>query len=568
MEQMFVQLSLIFLVVFGVSLIMRILKQPMIVGYILSGVIVGPIFLNLASIGGTLSIFSEMGIAFLLFIVGLYLSPKIIKEVGGVSLVTALAQIVFTVSLAYLMGIMLGFPFIVSIFVAVSITFSSTIIVMKLLSDKGDLDKLYGKISMGMALVQNLIAIVSLIIITSLISNGAQGALWSILLKGVLLLVTLFIFGRFVFPRLGSFFAKSSEFLFLFAIAWGLGISLLFVYLGFSIEIGALMAGIVLSVSPYSQDIGTKLKPLRDFFIISFFILLGSQMIFTNFQKAIIPVILFSSLILIGNPLVVMVSIGIMNYSKKIGFMAGLTVAQISEFSLILIAFGVKAGQLSAEILSMVTMIALVTMAGSTYMIIYSDKLYEIFSGRLSIFERKNVKEKEILKKAYKYILIGENRAGFPIMKNFMRSKNDYLIIDFNPVRVKKLVKGSINCIYGDVSNSDFLDEIDFSEAKIVVSTVPDKDINAGILKKIKFLKSSASVIVTAGKISDTFDLYDMGASYVILPHFLGGEYVSNIIEQAKTDSKIYEKEKSKQIKDLKERLSEGQVYPENKEDS
>jgi Kef-type K+ transport system membrane component KefB/Trk K+ transport system NAD-binding subunit len=566
MQQIFTQLSLIFLVVLGVSFAMRILKQPLIVGYILSGVIVGPLFLNFVSADGTLSVFAEMGVAFLLFIVGLYLSPKIIKEVGGISLITGIGQIIFTVSLAYIMGILLGFSFIVSIFVAIAITFSSTIIVMKLLSDKDDLDKLYGKVSMGMALVQNLIAIFSLVIIASLY-NDTQGTLWTMLFKGIFLFGMLFVLGHFVFPKLGDFFAKSSEFLFLFAIAWGLGISLLFVYFGFSIEIGALMAGIVLSVSPYSQDIGTKLKPLRDFFIISFFILLGSQIVFTNFADAIVPVICFSLLILIGNPLSVMIVMGIMKYSKKTGFMAGLTVAQISEFSLILVAFGVKAGQISAEILSMVTMIALITIAGSTYMIIYSDKLYDLLSKRLSIFERKDIKEKEILKKSYKYILIGENRVGFPIMKTFMHSKKDYLIIDFNPVRVKKLVRNSINCIYGDVSNSDFLDEIDFSCAEIIVSTVPEKEVNIGILNKLKSIKSKATVIVTARKIADTFELYNLGAEYVILPHFLGGDYVANLIDKAKTDSKIYEKEKEKQIKDLKERLQEGQVYPETQRD-
>jgi len=262
-----------------------------------------------------------------------------------------------------------------------------------------------------------------------------------------------------------------------------------------------------------------------------------------------------------------MIIMGIMKYSKKTGFMAGLTVAQISEFSLILIAFGVKSGHISVEILSMVTMIALITIAGSTYMIIYSDKIYDLLSKRLSIFERKNIEEKEMLKKAYKYILIGENRVGFPVMKTFMRSKKDYLIIDFNPIRVKKLAKNSINCIYGDVSNSDFLDEIDFSNAEIVVSTVPEKEVNIGIIKKLKSVKSNASIIVTARKIADTFELYDMGANYVILPHFLGGEYVAKLIEQSATDCKIYEKERNKQIKDLKERLQEGQVYPETQRD-
>ncbi len=563
----FIQLSLLLLLVLAVSFIMRLLKQPLIIGYILSGILVGPIFLNIIKDTETISVFSQFGVAFLLFIVGLHLSPKVIKEVGKISLITGIGQVIFTSLIGYFIAIALGFSPLVSLYIAIALTFSSTIIIMKLLSDKDSLEKLYGKISIGFLLVQDLIAILILIVVSSF-SNGmsATNLITQTTLRGLLLILALTPVSIYILPKLERFFAKSQEFLFLFAIAWGLGLSSLFFYAGFSIEVGALIAGIMLSISPYSYEISSKLKPLRDFFIISFFIVLGSQMIFTEISGLIWPIILFSLFILIGNPLIVIILMGICGYSKRTGFMAGLTVAQISEFSLILIALGVKVGHLSQEVLSFVTTIGIITIAGSTYLIMYSDRIYPYLSEYLSIFERKNTKIDSFRHKEYKYILFGENRIGFSIMKSFMRLKKKYAIIDFNPERTNKLCKRGINCLYGDMSNSEFLDNLKLEKAELIVSTIPEVEINMMLLHKIRGSirrgNSNPIIIVTARQISEAFTLYGAGADYVILPHFLGGEYVSNLIEKFGSNKKEYKKEKVKQLKNLKERLNEGQEHP------
>ena len=568
MENIFLQISIALLVVLGISFIMRILKQPLIVGYILSGILLGPILFNMLPNTETLQIFSQFGIAFLLFIVGLYLNPKTIKEVGKISLITGIGQVVFTSLIGYFIGIWLGFSPIISLYIAVALTFSSTIIIMKLLSDKDALDKLYGKISIGFLLIQDIIAIIILIVVSSL-SNGENAAnlIFSTLIKGIIIFAVLFPISYFVLPKLSSFFAKSQEFLFVFAISWGLGLSALFLFAGFSIEVGALIAGIMLSMSPYSYEVSSKLKPLRDFFIISFFILLGAQMTFGNLTSLWLPAVIFSLFILIGNPLIVMILMGIFGYNKNTGFMAGLTVAQISEFSLILIALGVRAGHLTNEILSLVTIIGLITIAGSTYMIIYSEKIYPFLSKYLSIFERKKVKEEIAKKVDYEYILFGENRIGFSIMKSFTHLKKKYLVVDFNPERVKRLNYTGIKCIYGDVSDSDFIDNLRIEKAKIIVSTIPETDNNLMLLNKIRNKNKEVIIIVTAKQISDTYKLYKAGANYVILPHFLGGEYTARLIEKAKENKKEYEIEKNKQLSELKERLKEGHEHPKTEKD-
>ncbi len=564
----FIQFGLIILVVFGVSIIIRLLKQPLIIGYILSGILVGPFVLNLIQESETLNVFSEMGIAFLLFIVGLHLSPKVMKEVGKISLVTGIGQILFTSLIGYFIGIMLGFSTITSIYIAVALTFSSTIIIMKLLSDKDDLEKLYGKISIGFLLVQDLVAILILIVVSSLASGtGASNILFSTIIKVVVLVAILIPISYYALPKLSDFFAKSQEFLFVFAISWGFGLSLLFLYAGFSIEVGALIAGIMLSMSPYSFEISSKLKPLRDFFIISFFIILGSQMAFGNITHLIVPAIIFSAFILIGNPLIVMVLMGFLGYSKKTGFMAGLTVAQISEFSLILIALGVETGALTQEILSFVTMIGLLTIAGSTYMIIYSDAIFNKLSRFLTIFERKKIKEKDILKKNYDYILLGYNRIGFSIIKAFSKITKNFLVVDYNPKVVKDLQNEGINVIYGDVDDSEFLEDLGICKSSVIISTIPEKETNQLILDILKRNKAKPIVLLTGRQIEDALELYDAGADYVILPHFLGGEYTAKLIEIARNNDNIYQKEKARELKILKERLSMGHKHPKVEKD-
>jgi Kef-type K+ transport system membrane component KefB/voltage-gated potassium channel Kch len=551
-----IQISVILLIVVGVSLIMRLFKQPLIIGYILSGIVVGPFVLNLVADAETIGTFANFGIALLLFIVGLNLSPKILKEVGGIALVTGFGQIIFTSVIGFLIGIALGLGVVVSIYVAIALTFSSTIIMMKLLSDKDDLESLYGKIARGFLLVQDFVAIFILIIVSSLAGGGgAISNILQVLTKGGIYLLIVAPIAIFILPKFTSFFAKSSEFLFLFALAWGLGLSALFFTAGFSIGVGALIAGVLLSMSPYSFEISAKMKPLRDFFIISFFISLGSMMVFNGMGNLIFAAVIFSAFILIGNPLVVIILMGWLGYSKKVGFNAGLTVAQISEFSLILVALGVGVGHLPIEILSFVTFIGLFTIAGSTYMVMNSEKIYPYFSKYLSVFERKKTKDLKFEKEIPDYILIGENRIGFSIMNYLRKTGKNYLIVDFNPQRVKKLCSKGIKTLFGDVSCSNFLEDANFQKAKMIISTVPDFNTNALIIRKVRETNQKGVIIVVCERVSEAYHLYRAGADYVLVPKFSAGEDLENLLENFDLDKKAYSREMKKQIKKFDERI-------------
>ncbi|MBI2663711.1 cation:proton antiporter [Candidatus Woesearchaeota archaeon] len=559
----FFEIGIILVIAALITGLIRILKQPVIIGYIITGLLVSPYFLNVARSTDTIQLFSQIGVALLLFIVGLNLTPKVIKEFGLISLITGVGQVIFTSVIGYIISVALGFSMIESLYIAVALTFSSTIIIMKLLSDKKDLETLYGKISIGFLLVQDFIAIFILIAISTLSnSEGANYLALRLILKGILVFIILTFISKYLLPNLSNFFAKSQEYLFLFSIAWGFGLAMLFQYLGFSIEIGALVAGITLSISIYNQEISSKMKPLRDFFMILFFIFLGSQMAFGSINNLIYPALIFSLFILIGNPLIVIILMGLFGYSKRIGFLVGLTVAQISEFSLILIALGVKVGHLSPEILTLVTIVGLVTIAGSTYLIIYSEKIYPYLSRYLSLFERKSLKKEKKIGKKYDMILFGYNRIGYDFVKTFQRLKKRFLVVDFNPDTISKLINMKVDCKYGDADDSEFLDELNLSSIRMAVSTIPHAETNLLLISKIRKVNKRAIIIVVSHDIDEANILYNKGATYVLMPHFLGGRYISTIIDKHGLNLNKFIEEKKKQMRHLKERKDIGHEHP------
>lgn len=538
-----------------ISLLIRLLKQPLIIGYILTGIIVGPSLLNLISSPDTIALFSHMGIALLLYVVGLGLDPKVIKEVGLVSVVTGVGQALFTTVAGFFLSLALGFSTLTSLYFGIALSFSSTILILKLLSDKNETETLYGKITIGFLIVQDLLAILALIIVSSL--NGgmdAQTLVLGVALKGLALLVALVLVGIYILPHLTRAIAKSQEMLFLFSVSWAFALSLLFYQTGFSLEIGALIAGFTLSLSPYRYEISSKMKPMRDFFLVLFFIMLGYQLGFADLQHNVWPVVLFSLLILIGNPLSVLVLMGLMGHTKRNGFLAGVTVAQISEFSHILIALGVSIGHLGGEALSIITAIALITIALSSYMVLYAGKVYPYIAKYLSFFEKKNVKARlpHLGSKKYDVILFGCDRVGHDLIFLFRKLKQKFLIVDHNPEIVSSLTKKGMKCIYGDASDLELLDDLHLANAKMVVSTIPDFEINATIIKKVRDANSSAVLVVVSHRAEEAIELYEKGASYVILPHLLGGYHASMLIEKHGLSFDKFLKEKVKHLEHLK----------------
>ena len=520
---LFVELTLVLLIVAVASSLMKLLKQPLIVGYILAGVIVGPVGFNVVQAKDTLELFSKIGIAILLFIVGLHLSPKVIKEVGAVSMITGISQVLFTSVVGFLIALALGLTTTAAWYVAIALTFSSTIVVLKLISDKGRTHSLYGKIAIGFLLVQDVIASVILIGISAF-SNPSHNDLIPLIsllvLKTLGLMVVLFITYQWLLPKLSFLIGKSQELLFVFSLAWGLGLAALFQWLGLSIEIGALVAGVAMSTTTYAEEIAAKLRPLRDFFIILFFVVLGSSMTFSSLSHLLLPVLVLSSFVLVGNPVIMIVIMNLLGFHKRTSFMTGLSIAQISEFSLILASLGLQLGHLSPDVVTIITLVGLVTIAGSTYLILYSEKLYPKLEKLLSLLElRKNGSDPKMSKEHIEIFLFGCDRTSDHFLKLGKRYGYELGIVDFNPAMQERYEKEKVKFFYGDVGNKEFLLELPLDHAKLVISSIPTQADNILLCQHLKEVRPICSVLIFAQTRDEAEELYTAGASYVILPH-------------------------------------------------
>lgn len=559
----FLEISLVIVIAAAIAGLMKLVKQPIVIGYIVAGLILGPQIFHVLRSSETFQIFSEMGIAILLFIVGLHLNPKEFAAFGKSASFIGLLQIALTGTFGFLISLFLGFNLVEAVYLATALSFSSTIVVLKLISDKKELEKLYARISIGVLLIQDIFAAIALIV-ASTFSNGSPkiAPFVILIIKGILLVTAVYLTGNYILPKLSKFFARSQEYLFLFSLAWGFGLASLFRYFGFSVEIGALIAGVALSVTPYSQEISTKLKPLRDFFVVLFFITLGAQISFDAIPKIAVPLGVFVLFVLFFKPLVFEILVGLFRYSRKTGFYTALSLAQISEFSIILAILGTKLGHIREETLTLLTIVAVISISVSAYYMAHLDRLYYLFSKHLKIFERTRIYKEKSIVFDYKVILFGCNRAGFDFINKFNPLGQEFLAVDFDPDIIEELEKKGINCCYGDAEDGDFLDEINIDKAEVIVSTIPDYDASLFLLTKVRKANPYSVVFLISYNIDEALEFYEKGASYVILPHFIGGEVVSKYAFEAQNNPLEIRNRRTNHFNYLKERKAQGHAHP------
>ncbi len=537
---------------------MRLLKQPLIIGHILTGLLVGPFVLGLVDSHEMLALMSEFGVAILLFTVGLHLSPTIIRQFGKISLVTGLGQVIVTSLAGLALCLALGYSGVESFYIGVALAFSSTIIIMKLIADKGELDVLYARIAVGFLLVQDVVAVLLLLGIPMFSASASIFDLVKFIFAGGVLVGFIYATSRFFLSRISSFIEEDREFLFLFAIMWGIGVAALFKELGFSLESGALIAGVSLATLSSRQEMSARLSPLRDFFIVLFFISLGAQLQLTNILELVPTAVLLSLLVLIGNPLILMAIMGYLGYKKRTALSTGMTVAQISEFSLIMVALGVSLGHVSQSVLSLVTLVGLITIFGSTYLVLYTDWIYKRLAPFLSVFERTGAKEKRTRRHKPEIILFGCNRIGYSFLETLMKMDKEFLVVDYDPATVRALEAGNVPVVFGDASDLAFLETIDFSNAELIVSTIPDTDTNALINRAAQEDSEDAVIIVVAHRAADALAHYNQGIDYVIVPHLLGGRHAAELVLKLKGEKRRYGSVRKEHIDDLNLRIAIG----------
>ncbi|MBM9593721.1 cation:proton antiporter [Rhodobacteraceae bacterium MCCB 386] len=529
----FAEVAALLVLASGIGFVGLMLRQPLIVSFIAVGLLAGPSGLDLVRSDEQIDLLSELGIALLLFLVGIKLDVKLIRSLGPVSLLTGLGQVAFTSVFGYLIGLALGLGHVTSLYVAVALTFSSTIIIVKLLSDKREIDALHGQIALGFLIVQDLVVVLAMIVLSAVgIGAEAEGAggVVMVLLSGVALVALVILFVRYVATPLTEKLAQASELLVIFAIAQAALFAAIGDLVGLGKEVGGLLAGVSLASTPFRETIAARLAPLRDFLLLFFFIALGATLDLSLLGSHVTAAAVFSAFVLIGNPLIVLAIMGALGYRKRTGFLAGLTVAQISEFSLIFIAMGVALGHVPPEALGLVTLVGLVTIAASTYMITYSNRLYALFEPVLGVFERTGTpREAEDggapAFASYDVLIFGLGRFGTAVGVRLRDKGVRVLGIDFNPVAVRRCRQLAIDTEYGDATDPEFIASLPLAHARWIVSTVPvhpsglsHADARNTLIQLTRAGGYRGRIAVTSHSRSDTDELHDAGADVVLEP--------------------------------------------------
>ena len=454
MENIFFEIAVIVVAAFLMGAVSQYFKQPLILAYILTGVVIGPAGLGIISEKEFIQVISSLGILLLLYIVGLEFNLKIIKAIGKQTLVVALGQLFLTGICVYGIALLLNFSSQTACYVAIAMAFSSTVVGVKILSGKGQLHSLFGQLALGVLIIQDIVAILVLFILAGFAEQTTvdiQSVIF-LFIEGVLMSVGIFLLSYYFLGRVVKYLFFSGELVVLSGLAWCFFVAILAEYLGFSREIGAFLAGLSLSILPYSTQISTKTKVLRDFFITLFFVSLGASITFSVFQEYWLSILIFALFALIVTPLFVAILVGLMAFRRKNIFMTALTLGQISEFSLVVAAFGVRIGHLEPEILGVITLIALITFTFSSYFLENNDQFFARIGKFFKIFEfRKHfIDDKEHLphKLSQHIVLVGCDHFGQQILEEIARSHDSYVVIDHNPQVIDHL----INC-FGNLTN-------------------------------------------------------------------------------------------------------------------
>jgi Kef-type K+ transport system membrane component KefB len=538
----FYEVALLLLVAAAMGAAALALKQPLIVAFIAVGILVGPAGLGWVRSHDQIDLLATLGISLLLFVVGLKLDLHLIRSLGRVALATGLGQVVFTSVIGYAIALMLGMDHIPAIYVAVALTFSSTIIIVKLLSDKREIDALHGRIAVGFLIVQDIVVVLAMITLSALGVATAGGTFAGdialVIVKGLAMLAATGLLMRYVLPVLMHRLARSGELLVLFGIAWAVVFAAVGDLLGFSKEVGAFLAGVSIASTPYREALSTRLTSLRDFLLLFFFISLGAQVEVRLLDAQILPAVVLSLFVLIGNPLIVMVIMGVMGYRKRTGFLAGLTVAQISEFSLVFAALGLSLGHIGTDTLGLITLVGLVTIGLSTYLILYSHRLYEWLAPSLGSFERRVPHREQKLEGVgsgmrHDVILFGLGRFGENVARGLREQGTGVLGVDFDPQAVTRWRADGRAAQYGDAEDPEFPSTLPLAGARWVVSTIPDREINLALMQALRGHGYTGRFALTAHHAHDAEVLERRGADLVLNPFVAAAEQTVTVLAAA-----------------------------------
>lgn len=517
----------------------KLLKQPAIVGYIVAGIAIS--LLGITNISSSLG---QLGVTLLLFLVGLELPLEELRRRGGTVVISCLGQMSISGLLAYLAARFLGFSDIVGVYLGIGMAFSSTVLIVNLLAAKKDLQSLYGRLAIGITLLQDFVAIGILVVLSGL-AHGSVSlvSLSLVLVKGLILIGAAVWASDRILPKVLDWFGRYPEILFIASLGWCLAIAAIVSspLIGFSVELGGFLAGLMLANAAQNLQIVSRIRPLRDFFMTLFFVGLGASIGLTNITQLFVPVVVLSGLVLIGNPIIHMLILGVLGYKKRVAFQTGTTVSQVSEFSLIMMAMANKAGLVPASVVSLVAIVALLTMFVSSYVVLHNDKIYRKIGKWLPFIARKAAQDQTVNQNKIvgEVVLFGHNRVGKILRPVLEKLTTSLVVVDFDPQILAELAKNQIPAVYGDIADYELYDELALNDALMVISTVSDVNDNLQLLVYLKTLKKQRPIFIAlATDDHDARKLYKAGADYVLVPHSTGGDLLAHILGTHGLDKK------------------------------
>ena len=520
--------SLGIIVVSAAVLVMlgRLIRMPAIVVYLLCGVLIGPVF-GLVEMSEALTLISETGIALLLFLVGLELSFHKIRDVGKVAIAAGLGQVIFTAAGGYLLCWLLGFPVLEALFLAAALTFSSTVVVVKLLDEKGESDSLFGRISVGVLLVQDLVVILILTLLAGMRGDDQLDAVaisWQLAKAfggmAVLLVFALFA-SRHLLPRPFHWAAQSPDMLLVWALSWCFLLVLVAHWFDLSLEIGAFLAGLSLAQLPYNEDLRRRVHPLMNLFIAVFFVSLGVKMDASGAIHHAPSTLLLFLFVLIAKPLVFLILIPRIGYSTRTAFLAGCTMAQMSEFSFIIAGIGVAEGFIPPDILSIIALVGLLSISASAYTIDAKLRLFSLLEkfgiSHWRLFRPKRDKEKNSTHSTHSasghVIVVGMNTLGRDIVHRLHQRGETVIAIDTDPRKLRDL---PCRTLHGSVEYLSVLEEAAYTKAKILVSALRIEHVNDILAYRCQLAQVPCAVHVVDVSVADSS--LELGAAYLMIP--------------------------------------------------
>jgi hypothetical protein len=423
---------------------------------------------------------------------------------------------------------------------------------MKLLGEKRETETVYGRYTVGLMLVQDIIAILLLIFLP--VFNNGQSLFFSLLLvffKSLLFLFFVYYVSKLILKLIDRV-AESGEFLLIFTIAWCFAIAGLAELIGLSLEVGAVVAGLSLGSSVYQAEISSRIRPLRDFFVVLFFVILGSEMEMQNFSQIIIPGVVLSLFVLIGNPLILYFLYRTLKFSRRVSFKASLTAAQVSEFGFVFLFVVAQQSYTNSDLLPLFTLVALITIFFSTYLITYNSQIYKKIEPILRKFGKDKYVSPEIKKEKYEILVFGYHRLGWKICETLVELGISFAVVDFDPMAIKKLKERNIPHYFGDATDVELLSELPLSSAKAIISTMPSTNSQLTMIRVVRERHLKPVIIANLSYSRFLDEMYQAGADYVMMPHLITGSWISDILRNKRYNRNTIKKLVRNQKQEMK----------------